>query len=110
YHEMCVQCHGAPGKEAGEIAKGLWPTAPNYNMITSDWTPAQLFWITKNGIKFTAMPGWGGTHSDEKIWDIVAFLQKLPNLSPTDYHQMETNTVGIQSSGDEQTNAPSAHH
>ena len=92
YRAMCMQCHGAPGKESGEIAKGLWPEAPDLGKAVSDWTPAQLFWITKNGIKFSAMPAWGPTHSDEKIWDIVAFLEKLPKLSPADYKQMDANT------------------
>ncbi|HZV34878.1 MAG TPA: cytochrome c [Verrucomicrobiae bacterium] len=110
YHEMCVQCHGAPGKEPGEIAKGLWPQAPDYSMLASGWTPAQLFWITKNGIKFSAMPGWGASHSDDKIWDIVAFVQKVGNLSPADYHQMETNTVGVKSSDDQQPAPNEAHH
>ena len=88
YKEMCAQCHGAPGAHAGEIAKGLWPEAPDLEMSASDWTPAELFWITKNGIKFSAMPAWGPTYSDDKIWDIVAFLQKLPDLSGKDYQQM----------------------
>ncbi len=94
FNEMCVECHGAPGKPPGEIAKGLWPPAPDLSMAASDWTPAQLFWITKNGIKFSAMPGWGTTHSDEKIWAMTAFIEKLSKLSAADYHQMETNTVG----------------
>lgn len=89
YHEMCVQCHGAPGVDRGEIAKGLWPDAPDLAKAVPEWTPAQLFWITKHGIKFTAMPGWGPTHKDEKIWAMVAFLEKLPHLSPADYHAME---------------------
>src|SRR5579859_2212587 len=63
YHEMCVACHGAPGVAPDEIARGLWPTAPNLAKTVPDWTGAQLFWITKNGIKFTAMPAWGPTHS-----------------------------------------------
>ncbi|HEY3899523.1 MAG TPA: cytochrome c [Chthoniobacter sp.] len=88
YKEMCAQCHGAPGGHPGEIAKGLWPEAPDLEMSASDWTPAELFWITKNGIKFSAMPAWGPTYSDDKIWDIVAFVQKLPNLSDKDYEQM----------------------
>ena len=88
YKEMCAQCHGAPGAHPGEIAKGLWPEAPDLEMSASDWTPAELFWVTKNGIKFSAMPAWGPTHSDEKIWDIVAFVQKLPTLSEKDYQQM----------------------
>jgi len=98
YDEMCVQCHGAPGKKPDEIAKGLWPEAPDLAKAVPDWTPAQLFWITKNGIKFSAMPAWGPTHSDEKIWDIVAFLEKLPKLSPADYQKMQANTVGYESS------------
>lgn len=93
YDEMCVQCHGAPGKAGDEIAKGLWPKAPDLSKTVPEWTPAQLFWITKNGIKFTAMPGWGATHSDEKLWAMVAFMEKLPKLSPSDYQEMETNTA-----------------
>jgi mono/diheme cytochrome c family protein len=89
YHEMCVACHGAPGVATDEIARGLWPKAPNLARTVPDWTPAQLFWITKNGIKFTAMPAWGPTHSEEEIWAMVAFLEKLPQLSPADYHKME---------------------
>ncbi len=76
FAEMCVQCHGAPGKRPEEIAKGLWPEAPDLAKAVPDWTSGELYWITKNGIKFSAMPGWGATHSDENIWAIVAFLEK----------------------------------
>lgn len=89
FAEMCIQCHGGPGQQPGEIAKGLWPEAPDLAKAVPDWTPGELFWITKNGIKFSAMPAWGATHSDDKIWEIVAFLEKLPNLSPADYQQMQ---------------------
>jgi len=30
----------------------------------------------------TAMPTWGPTHDDQRIWAMVAFLQKLPELTP----------------------------
>ncbi len=100
YHEMCVACHGAPSVAADEIARSLWPAAPNLAKTVPDWTPAQLFWITKNGIKFTAMPAWGPTHGDEEIWAMVAFLEKLPQLSPADYREMEQKlTRGTQTSG-----------
>ena len=33
----------------------------------------------------TAMPAWGRTHSDELIWDMVAFVRTLPKLSPAQY-------------------------
>ncbi len=94
YDAMCVSCHGAPGVEPGEIAKGLWPHAPNLARTVPDWTPAELFWITKNGIKFSAMPAWGPTHSDDEIWGMVAFLKKLPQLSPAEYKELEQKITG----------------
>ncbi|HEV2392008.1 MAG TPA: cytochrome c [Verrucomicrobiae bacterium] len=89
YDNMCAQCHGAPGVEPDDIAKGLWPKAPNLAKTVPTWTPAELFWITKYGIKFSAMPAWGPTHDDKKIWSMVAFLEKLPHLSPQDYQNMK---------------------
>ncbi len=90
YQDMCVQCHGAPGVAPDEIAKGLWPKAPNLAKTVPTWTPGDLFWITKNGIKFSAMPAWGPTHDDPSIWAMVAFLEQLPKLSPEAYKQMKT--------------------
>jgi cytochrome c553 len=87
FAEMCAQCHGAPGREPDEIAQQLWPKAPNLVKAAPDWTRAQLFWITKNGIKFSAMPSWGPTYSDEKIWDIVLH-GKMPNMSPEEYRRL----------------------
>ena len=31
------------------------------------------------------MPGWGASHSDADIWNIVAFYQSLPNMAPEAY-------------------------
>ncbi len=43
------------------------------------------FWIIKHGIKASGMPAWGLTHDDQRIWAMVAFLQKLPELSEMQY-------------------------
>src|SRR3954447_20873490 len=84
YQEMCTSCHLGPGMEKTEISQGLYPHAPPLARVT-DLTPAQQFWIIKHGLKFSAMPAWGKTHNDELIWDMVAFLQQLPKLSPEQY-------------------------
>jgi nitrite reductase/ring-hydroxylating ferredoxin subunit len=31
------------------------------------------------------MPAWGPTHDDQRIWNMVAFLQRLPDLSAAQY-------------------------
>jgi mono/diheme cytochrome c family protein len=84
YAEMCTGCHLGPGVEKSEMSQGLYPQAPELAHGT-DLTPAQQFWVIKHGVKLTAMPAWGKTHGDELIWDMVAFLQRLPKLSPEQY-------------------------
>jgi mono/diheme cytochrome c family protein len=83
YADMCSGCHLAPGMEKTEISQGLYPSAPQ--LSRGAHTPAQEFWIIKHGVKLTAMPAWGRTNSDELIWDMVAFIRKLPSLSPAQY-------------------------
>src|SRR3546814_3981948 len=36
----------------------------------------------------SAMPAWGGSHDDATMWSMVAFLQKLPGMSPAQYKDM----------------------
>lgn len=93
YNEMCVGCHGAPGVERSEIGKGLYPHGPNLAHSVKEMPPEELFWVTKNGIKSTGMPAFGPTHSDQKIWAIVAFLEKLPNMTPQEYKAYQKTAV-----------------
>ena len=84
YNEMCSGCHLAPGMEKTEISQGLYPTAPELSRGLAH-SPGEEFWVIKHGVKMTAMPAWGRTHNDELIWDMVAFVRKLPTLSPAQY-------------------------
>jgi mono/diheme cytochrome c family protein len=93
YSRMCAGCHGAPGIEQGEMAvKGFYPRPPKLVRTAKEFTPQQLFWITKNGLKMTAMPAFGLTHSDDMIWAIVAFTQKLPNMTEEQYQILKNET------------------
>ncbi|MBD3378800.1 c-type cytochrome [candidate division KSB1 bacterium] len=94
YVTMCQTCHGAPGVNLSAMARGLEPIPPllYHKEEAEEWSAAEKFWITKNGIMMTGMPSWGVTHSDEEIWAIVAFLQKLPGLSEAKYKTMTQST------------------
>lgn len=87
YAGMCTGCHLAPGMAENEMRQGMYPKPPVLaNMAVED--PAERFWIVKHGLKMSGMPAWGKTHSDEEIWAIIAFLQKLPSLTPEQYRAM----------------------
>ena|SRR5690242_10957029 len=90
YAEMCSGCHLAPGMKRTEISRGLYPRAPELRRQT-DFTPGEQFWIVKHGMKMTGMPAWGVTHDDELLWDVVAFVRKLPELTPEQYETLVKN-------------------
>jgi mono/diheme cytochrome c family protein len=82
----CVTCHGASGADYAKFAEGMRPDPPDLKEIVNDRTPSQLFWVAKNGIKMTGMPGFGAIGAaDEELWSIVAFLKKLPGVSEADF-------------------------
>ncbi|GLQ45801.1 hypothetical protein GCM10007862_08520 [Dyella lipolytica] len=83
YAAMCTGCHLAPGMHDSEIRAGLYPQPPNLSQQHLD--PREAFWTIKHGIKMSAMPAWGTTHDDMTIWSMVAFLQKLPAMTPEQY-------------------------
>jgi mono/diheme cytochrome c family protein len=110
YNEMCVSCHGAPGMEETELSIGLNPPAPYLVEVANEMDPKKLFWITRNGIRMTGMPAWGKTHSDDKIWAIVAFMKKLPDLSAEEYHSMSKEVIEIEQGKNEPIENHSHHH
>jgi mono/diheme cytochrome c family protein len=90
YADMCSGCHLAPGMKRTEISQGLYPRAPELRRKT-DLTPAEQFWIVKHGVKMSGMPAWGVTHDDGLLWDVVAFVRKLPELTPEQYETLVKN-------------------
>jgi mono/diheme cytochrome c family protein len=89
YAAHCPVCHLAPGMDISDVRRGMYPHPPNLSQEgVSD--PRQVFWIVKHGIKMSAMPSWGKTLDDEDIWDVVAFLRKVPAMTAETYQQLSS--------------------
>lgn len=96
YNEMCVSCHGAPGKNQSEIVEGLYPKPPLLYKHANGEDAREFFWIIKNGIKMTSMPAFKPTHSDEKIWALTAFVTtELPSIKPEEYDDWLKKYAGV---------------
>lgn len=92
FDAMCTECHLAPGKQSTELAQGLYPEAPVFHdrapvtgEVEKQYLLKKYFWVIKHGIKMTAMPAWGVTHSDESIWQLAAFILQLHGMTPERY-------------------------
>ena len=95
FESMCVQCHGAPGKEPDEVGQGLNPPAPDLAESASEWSPGELFWVTKHGVRMTGMPAWGSTHADDALWPVVALVKALPELDAAAYEDLLNRAEGM---------------
>src|SRR5580658_604320 len=89
YAAHCPVCHLAPGMDTSEVRRGMYPHPPNLSQEGVN-DPKEAFWIVKHGIKTSAMPSWGKTLDDDDIWDVVAFLRKVPGITPEQYQQLSS--------------------
>ncbi len=95
FDSMCAGCHGAPGRDPEAMGLGLNPPAPDLAEAAQEMTAAELFWVTKNGIRMTGMPAWGKTHEDDELWPVIAFLAKLPELDSDAYEALLVSAAGM---------------
>jgi Cytochrome C oxidase, cbb3-type, subunit III len=95
YSEMCAGCHLRPGISNTDFSIGLYPAPANLTHASKDQSEPdgqarRRFWVIKHGIKASGMPAWGPGHDDERIWSMVAFLDRLPELTPQQYQILTT--------------------
>jgi mono/diheme cytochrome c family protein len=75
----CAGCHGTPGKPA-ENSGSLFPPAPHFPTVGTEYTEAQVFWIAKHGLRRTGMFANGFWESDEKLWKAAAYIKRMNSL------------------------------
>ena len=85
YKAMCAHCHAGPGIERAGWAQSMTPQPPHLTEAAAEWAPHEIFWIVRHGIKMTGMPAFGPTHDDATLWNIAAFVSRLPGMTPEQY-------------------------
>ena len=79
---VCAACHGSPEAPPAQLARDLSPAPPQLTY----WRPdARLFQTVKYGIRHSAMPAWPTDMRDDEVWDMVAFLRRLPTMDAETY-------------------------
>ena len=96
YVAKCVQCHGGPGVAQGEIGRSMQPLPGPLVDASAKWGAAELYWITRHGIKMSGMPAWQHRLPDADLWALVAFMQTLPRLTASEFRGLATSGVAAQ--------------
>jgi mono/diheme cytochrome c family protein len=100
YDAMCAGCHLKPGVDSTELSRGLYPAPPRFIDRPIE-NPAGAYWVIKHGIKMSGMPAWGKSMDDRYVWGLVAFLNKLPDMSADQYRDLVDRSGGHKHGGSE---------
>jgi cytochrome c1 len=85
FRDKCVQCHGAPGVAPEDPGKSMQPLPGPLVDARRHWRARELYWLTRHGIRMSGMPAWEFRLRDEELWELVAFMQRLPDLNAAQY-------------------------
>jgi mono/diheme cytochrome c family protein len=93
FADHCAICHGNDGSGDTMIGRGQYPKPPDLrDSQTQKLSDGEIFWIIENGVRFTGMPAFGGSHdSEQDSWKLVRFIRHLPQLTPEERMEMERN-------------------
>ena len=81
YVANCQVCHGGPDAKASSIAKGLTPDPPQLAKDGVEDDPeAMTYWKIAHGIRFSGMPSFRESLSDQEMWQIALFVKHMDAL------------------------------
>ena len=94
YTMNCALCHGDLDRKPSALEHSLYPPPPN--LISDPDTDPEwhIFYIVKNGIRYTGMPAWDKALPESDIWKVTAFLSRIEKLPPAVQEYWKNATSG----------------
>jgi mono/diheme cytochrome c family protein len=80
FRANCAGCHGDFGRPSQWGTTGFYPRVPQFADAPPALSAAEMFFVVKNGIRYTGMGAWDGMLSDGEMWQVVSFLTNLKSL------------------------------
>ena len=87
FKDACAGCHGDPSATS-DYGASFYPHVPQFAVNPPREPDWQLFWIVRNGVRYSGMSAWDRQWhndkavSDDHIWKVVTFLSRLDSLPP----------------------------
>ena len=82
YTMNCAVCHGGLDRKPASLARSLYPPPPNLISDPPDDPEWHVFYCIRAGIRYTGMPSWEKTLSEQEMWKITTLLSHLDKLPP----------------------------
>lgn len=78
YSMSCAQCHGVDGRKPMPIGNWMNPRVPSLSSAdVQEMSDAEIFWVIKNGIRLSGMPGFAKLSTDPEIWQMTYYVRSF---------------------------------
>lgn len=78
YDMECASCHGPDGRHPTAIGQAMYPRVPDLGSgLVQGLSNREIFWVVKNGVRLSGMPGFARIDNDNDIWNLVFYLRSL---------------------------------
>ena len=94
YSMNCALCHGDLDRKPAALANSFYPPAPNLVSDPPDDPEWHLYYTIRTGIRYTGMPSWEKTLSEQDMWKITSLLSHMEKL-PTAVQDYWKTTFGV---------------
>ncbi len=85
YANACAKCHGGPGLGQNPQALAMRPRPQHLPAVVEQFTDGELHYILDSGVRMSAMPAWPANGREDEIWNVVAFIRQLPEMTSDEY-------------------------
>lgn len=82
FHDDCDGCHGTGEKRSSWGINDFYPRVPQFGFDPPRLPDSQIYWVVKNGIRYSGMGGNDPGISEEHAWKVALFLSRLDSLPP----------------------------
>lgn len=80
YVNHCAGCHGTPSSPDTPLMHSFNPPVPRFFKYAPDMPDDQNFLVIEHGMRWTGMPAWDKTLTNQQIWQVTTFLSAIPKL------------------------------
>jgi mono/diheme cytochrome c family protein len=82
YTMNCALCHGTLDRKPSTLVNSFYPPPPNLVSDPPEDPDWHIFYTMRTGIRYTGMPAWDKTLTEQDMWKITMFLSHVDKLPP----------------------------
>src|ERR1700678_192775 len=82
YTINCAVCHGTLDNQPSPLEHSFYPPVPQLVLDPVDDPQWHTYDVVRNGIRYTGMPAWRHTLTEQDMWKVTGFLSRIETLPP----------------------------